>query len=83
MLEMDDIQGLLFSGYGSQRSAMYLFFSLHDTAKARIWLGELVPHVITGGSPRDRAHSLNLAFTYNGFEQLGLSKETLATFSRA
>ena len=38
MLEVDDIQGMLFSGYGKQTSAMYLFFTMREAAKTKAWL---------------------------------------------
>ena len=87
MLETHDIQGLLFSGYVKKHPwAMYLFFSIPETAKAKAWLDKVQPLVTTGGMDgkfaRDRDFSLNIAFTYKGMAELGLSEATLATFSR-
>ena len=85
-LETPHIQGLLLSAYHKQTSAMYLFFSISETAKAKAWLREVIPRVTTGPKDgmidRERNFSLNLAFTYQGLEKLGLGKDTLATFSR-
>lgn len=87
MLETHDIQGLLFSGYVKKHpSAMYLFFSIPETARPKAWLHEVTPLVTTGchGGKFDRNgnSSLNIAFTYKGMAKLGLSEATLATFSR-
>ena len=86
MLETHDIQGLLFSGYKKHPSAMYLFFSISETAPAKAWLHAVTPLVTSGGQDgkfaRNANSSLNIAFTYKGMAKLGLSEATLATFSR-
>jgi Dyp-type peroxidase family len=83
MLETHDVQGMLFSGYSKQVSAMYLFFSIREPAKAKAWFAAIAPQVTAGGTfDRNRDSSLNVAITYKGFASLGLSDATLATFSR-
>ncbi len=83
MLEAEHMQGLLRSGYGKQPSAVYVFFSIADPAKAKAWLKELTPLVTPGRNfEKHRDFSLNIAFTHKGFARLGLSSATLGTFSR-
>jgi Dyp-type peroxidase family len=81
MLETNDIQGLILSGYGSQRFAAYLFLTILDGVEANPWLAQLSGR-ITGAAnfDRQRKTSTNIAFTYKGFVRLGLAKETLTTF---
>lgn len=88
MLDKDDIQGMVFSAYmrgPRQPFAAYLFFSFSNQrpADARRWVGGILPRVTAGGNhDRTRACSLNVAFTRDGFAQLGLSQDALSTFSR-
>jgi Dyp-type peroxidase family len=81
MLETNDIQGLILSGYAGQRFAEYLFVTIRDGVDARPWLAELSGR-ITGAAnfDRQRKTSTNIAFTYKGFVRLGLATETLTTF---
>jgi Dyp-type peroxidase family len=81
MIETNDIQGLILSGYGSQRFAAYLFLTILDGVDAKPWLAELSGR-ITGAAnfDRQRKTSTNIAFTYKGFARLGLGGETLTTF---
>jgi Dyp-type peroxidase family len=81
MLQTNDIQGLILSGYASQRFAEYLFLSIRDGVDAKPWLAELSGR-ITGAAnfDRERKTSTNIAFTYKGFVRLGLSTGTLTTF---
>jgi len=83
VLETQDIQGMLFSGYSKQGSAAYVFLTIRDAAAARAWLKDLRPRVTTGEDrERDRKTSLNLAFTYQAFARWGLEKTALDDFSR-
>ena len=82
MFEAEDMQGLILSGYGKQRSAAYVFFSIADRARAIAWLSDVMPGVTPGKKDRGRTSSLNLAFTHQGLASLGLGEATLATFSR-
>lgn len=81
MLETDDIQGMILSGYASQRFATYLLLSIRDGADAKACLAA-VSSQVTGAAnfDRHRKTSINIAFTYKGFVRLGLGKETLTTF---
>jgi Dyp-type peroxidase family len=81
MLETDDIQGLVLSGYASQRFASYLFLTIRDDADPHAWLAA-TSRKVTGAANFDRHRniSINIAFTYKGLMRLGLGKETLTTF---
>lgn len=81
MLETDDIQGMILSGYASHRSATYLFLTIRDSVDAKGWLAELSTRVtVAGNFDRQRNTSINIAFTYKGFVRLGLGMESLTTF---
>jgi Dyp-type peroxidase family len=81
MIETNDIQGLILSGYGSQRFATYLFLTILDGVDAKPWLAELSGRITGAGNfDRQRKTSMNIAFTYKGFVRLGLGEETLTTF---
>src|SRR5262245_56122578 len=84
VLELDDMQGMLMSGYGQQPHAMYVFLELGDPAHARQWLRSVIPQVTSGEKEanRGRSRSLNLAFTCQGLAALGLGEATLDTFER-
>ena len=83
MIETQDIQGLLVSGYASQPFAAYLFLSLRDGADARGWLASLCARITLAEKYDSRRQtSINVAFTHKGFARLGLGPDTLTTFSR-
>ncbi|MCG8367178.1 MAG: hypothetical protein MJA27_28055 [Pseudanabaenales cyanobacterium] len=88
--DRSDIQGIIFSGYGHLPHTLYLFIQVLDAAKARQWLGQLIPTITTGKPWRQNADgsrakpeaACNIAFTHPGFRALGLPQHTLETFSR-
>jgi len=83
VLEVNDIQGLLLSGYGSQPSARYIFYTITDRAAAKRWLADLTARITNGAQRgRERTLSINVALTRGGLEALGLGPATLASFSR-
>jgi Dyp-type peroxidase family len=79
-LDVDDIQGLVFRGYGNLRAACYLLLAVDDPASARAWLRSLAGEITVGEVKAD-ATALNVAFTPSGLRKLGLPPEALATFS--
>jgi len=83
MLELDDIQGLVFSGYARQRCARYWFLKL-PVVGATGWLSRLLSRVTTS-ERRERAgdRRVNVALTPSGLEALGLAEEALRTFPQA
>jgi Dyp-type peroxidase family len=83
MLELDDIQGLLFSGYARQRHARYWLLKL-PVVGATGWLSRLLSRVTTS-ERRERSSDrrVNVALTVSGLEALGLSDAALRTFPQA
>ena len=59
MLETSDIQGLILSGYGSQRFAEYLFLSIRDGVDAKAWLAELTRPDYRSGELRSPTQDLH------------------------
>jgi Dyp-type peroxidase family len=79
-LDRDDIQGIVFRGYGNLRAAKYAFFQIDDPALARSWLATVADAVSTG-EDRPVETRLNVALTASGLTKLGLPAEILAMFS--
>ncbi|HTQ07036.1 MAG TPA: hypothetical protein VMI54_24430 [Polyangiaceae bacterium] len=82
MLELDDIQGLVFSGYARQPFARYWFLEL--AAGGAAWLARLLFRISTSERRERRAdRRVNVAFSASGLRALGLPEPALATFPRA
>lgn len=96
-IETDEIQGIVISGYGHLPYSKYLFLHINDSAKAKEWLNQLIittPKITiskittsnwnTGpyGSVQPPQHAINIAFTHQGLQKLGLPQTSLDTFSR-
>jgi Dyp-type peroxidase family len=79
MLELTDIQGLVFSGYGAKPHAEYLLLQVDDAARARAWLRDLSQQITTGAD-RPPEVCVNVAFTSAGLAALGLDDDGLKTF---
>ncbi|MGC4087027.1 MAG: hypothetical protein QM756_03820 [Polyangiaceae bacterium] len=88
-LELEEIQGLILSGYGERPVARYALFEVVDAVRARAWLKALVPelqfseyrHSRRGKPPFLKPVCVNVAFTHAGFAALGLPALALAGFS--
>jgi Dyp-type peroxidase family len=90
-LEYDDIQGLVFSGYGKRMAAAsYHLLRVDDRTKAKGWLRALAGRV-TKGHPkgaqpptRTLPYRLNVAFSASGLLKFGLDERLdLVTFEQA
>jgi len=81
-LEYPDIQGLILSGYGHLPCATYVLLRVEDGPAARRWLARILTEVTSAERKQDKA-SVNVAFTRQGLEHLGLDADTIQTFSRA
>lgn len=87
-LEIDDMQGLIMSGYGHLDYGGYLFLQFNDAEAGRAWLDELIPNIATGARwPKDSdgrtikpESALNVAFTCTGLDTFGLPEESQETF---
>lgn len=80
-VDLANIQGNVFRGYRFPY-AVYIFLRIDDVTAARLWLREIVDHVTTS-EPWDAkpASTVNVALSYQGFQAIGLSSESLASFS--
>lgn len=81
-LEYQNIQGLVISAYGHLSCAAYMLLRVTDGAAARGWLAQFVDEVTTADVKQERT-SVNVAFTREGLEHLGIDADTIKTFSRA
>ena len=86
---MNDIQGLVLSGYGHLDEAAYLFLQITDAVAAREWLARISPEIASAANwPQDKNNQkvkptsrVNVAFTHAGLTAFGLNAATLASFS--
>jgi Dyp-type peroxidase family len=79
-LDLQDVQGLIISGYGSLKAACYILLEINAPQPAKKWLSTLAG-TLTTGHVRSEGKALNIAFTYAGIKKLGLEPATLAMFS--
>jgi Dyp-type peroxidase family len=80
-IEVEDVQGLVFRGYGGLRFASYPLLRIQNGVAARSFLRELEPR-ITHGRQESRDVAIQIAFSCEGLAKLGLAPEVLAGFSR-
>jgi Dyp-type peroxidase family len=84
MVERQDLQGIVDSGYSHLNHARFMFLEILDSQKARRWLGRIVDQVSTARrrEPFEKkpATCLNICFTSKGFKKLALPIETLKQF---
>ncbi|HEV8245697.1 MAG TPA: hypothetical protein VGP93_08010 [Polyangiaceae bacterium] len=82
-MELSDIQGLVFFGYGKQPRARYYLLRFGPESVPREWLSRLV-HRVSSADSGERGESvrLNLAFSASGLAWLGLDEQTMFTFPR-
>jgi deferrochelatase/peroxidase EfeB len=75
-----DVQGILRFGYGHLPEACFLLLQIDNAVAARGWLREV--KVTTAEElPEPPNTALQVAFTREGLEELGLPKELVAQFS--
>jgi deferrochelatase/peroxidase EfeB len=81
-MDLDDIQGLVFSGYRTQPFARY-FFLRFGAGDARGFLAELLNRVSSASlDVLEETRRLNVALTARGLRALGLDEHAMATFPR-
>lgn len=79
-VELDDVQGLLQSGYSRLKEACFLLLRVKDLAAARAWLAQVqVTNAVKPDLPADTA--LHVALTYEGLRALDLAPDLLSEFS--
>jgi deferrochelatase/peroxidase EfeB len=78
-VELDDVQGVVRSGYG-RRNASFLLLRVADPAAARRWLADVS---VTSARDADArpARALHVGFTSEGLGALGLPPDVAAQFS--
>lgn len=89
--QLHEIQGNIIRGYRPWFAA-YIFFEITDKTRAQQWLKELV-HSNNGlkvtysdrwesnnGNPSTPPYTLNIAFSYQGLQKLGLDETILRSF---
>lgn len=86
MLQFDDIQAYILTGYGHKEFSCFLFYEITDDAQARGWIREIVPGITSAkrraaGEPKPET-GVNVAFTVGGLKKLGLDAATIANFPR-
>lgn len=88
--QLGDIQGFILSAYAHLRPADYIFLQIRDIEPAREWLEDILPAITTSqrwptgadGKVQKPDVTLNIGFTYSGFQKLGLPEDTLLSFTR-
>jgi Dyp-type peroxidase family len=85
-----EIQGIVFTGYGTLPAARYVLLEIADATAFRAWLRASLPRITPGGVRAER-QACNIAFTAAGLRALGLrtvdgepgpADEQLVGFSR-
>jgi len=80
-IELNDIQGVLLSGYDHLPHALYVLLNVNDPGATRTWLRDLLAsRTITPATSRQDKFSVNVAFTYQGLRALGLDRFPDGTF---
>lgn len=96
LLEWQDIQGLLRTGYRHYPESLFIRLHLNDSTSPedlKLWLASLLQTPSTSSSPwhihhgdymqiprDDRAPILNIAFSMQGLQRFGVSSSALNTF---
>ena len=82
MVDFDDMQALVRSGFGSLGGARYVLLRIADATRAKLWLARLEP---TRASQIGRGHDLRcaiqIAFTRAGLIAAGFTDAELATMA--
>jgi deferrochelatase/peroxidase EfeB len=91
-VELDDIQGLVRSGYGNMSEACFLLLRVKDRDAARAWLAHAPvtsvaeawrdPRPAPGAVPKPiLEHAMQIALTSEGLRKLGVAPEIVEGFS--
>lgn len=83
LVELHDVQGLIFKGYGNLKAGRYILLHFTDRAKAKKWLTYLASQITPASfSVKDISTATHIAFTYKGIARLGITEEEGNSFSR-
>jgi Dyp-type peroxidase family len=88
-MALPEIQGLVLNAYNERPVARYVVFEITSPEEARRWVARILGEIQFGEfrttprgvPPHLRELCVNLAFTYAGFERLGLPPVGLSGFS--
>ena len=80
-LALDDIQGIVLSGYGSLKWSAFSLLSIESPMELKRYLAEHM-HEVTTAAKKNKDWRFNIAFTKTGLSKLGISDEAIKTFSR-
>ena len=81
-LDFNDIQGTLLRRRPDVYYGVYLLFRIDEAEAVKRSLRTVLPKVTTAaGWESPRPFTLNIAFTYSGFETLGVPSDSLASFA--
>ena len=83
-LNLRDIQGIIVYGYGKLAAACFVLLRVSDAREVKLWLGRLANEITNAEkNPSEIAQEtcLNIAFTCDGLEALGLDRQTLEMFA--
>ena len=69
--ELDDIQALVRTGFGSLRGAAYVLLRIRDAAAAREWLASILPAAVADLAGEPLTEALQIALTAPGLVTLG------------
>jgi len=78
-IDYGDVQGLVRFGYGHLTESCFVLLRIAEPAAARAWLAAAPVTTAVKGEPP--ATALNVAFTREGLEALGVPGEVIAGFS--
>lgn len=78
-IRLDDVQGIVSSGFGSLPAAAYVLLRVIDARSACRWLEQRLP-LVAAADARPTERALNIAFTWQGLQALGVDDFTLRTF---
>jgi Dyp-type peroxidase family len=73
-----DMQGLLYTGYGTLTEACFLLLRIADPAAARAWLSAVD---VTTADRRNVAAAVQVALSVEGMQALGVAQASIAGFS--
>lgn len=84
VLELQEIQGIIVSGYGHLSHSKYLFLQIEDAYKAKGWLRSLLQRqqITTSQWTAKPKYAVNLAFTASGLQTLGAPQALLQSFPK-
>ncbi len=79
-VDYSDVQGLVRFGFANMTEAVYLLLNVRDPQAARAWLAQAPVTTATETNPVPST-ALQVAFTRQGLEALGVSDRVIAGFS--